>query len=76
MRKTLLCRLKPEASEKLLSNRAKYSYAVDTVIVKLQSTDQYSDLTVYDLDLIVTFTDTDKHSRTYIDWIYGTDIFE
>ena len=76
MRKTLLCRLKPEANEKLLSNRAKYSYAVDTVIVKLQSTDNYSDLTVYDLDLIVTFTDTDKHSRTYIDWIYGTDIFE
>jgi hypothetical protein len=76
MRKTLLCRLKPEANEKLLSNRAKYSYAVDSVIVRLQSTDNYSELTIFDLDLLVTFTDTDRHSRTYIDWIYGTDIFE
>ena len=75
MRKTLLSRLKPDANEKLLANRAKYSYAVDSVIVKLQSTDQYSDLTIYDLDLIVTFTETDRHSRTYLNWIYGDDIF-
>jgi hypothetical protein len=76
MRRTLLTRLKPEASEKLLANRAKYSYAVDSVIVRLQSTDNYSELTIFDLDLLVTFTDTDRHNRTYIDWIYGTDIFE
>jgi hypothetical protein len=76
MRKTLLCRLKPDANEKLLANRAKYSFVVDHVIAKLQSTTYYSDLTIHDLDLIVTFTDTDRHSRTYIDWIYGTDIFE
>jgi hypothetical protein len=76
MRKTLLSRLKPEANEKLLANRAKYSYAVDSVIVRLQSTDNYSELTIFDLDLLVTFTDTDRNNRTYIDWIYGTDIFE
>jgi hypothetical protein len=76
MRKTLLTRLKPEASEKLLSNRAKYTYAVDHVILKLESTENYYELTVQDLELIVTFTDTDKNSRTYIDWVYGTDIFE
>lgn len=76
MRKTLLTRLKPEASEKLLSNRAKYTYAVDHVILKLESTENYSELTVHDLDLIVTFTETDRHSRTYINWIYGTDLFE
>lgn len=76
MRKTLLTRLKPGASEKLLSNRAKYTYAVDHVILKLESTDNYAELTVYDLDLIVSFTDTDKYSRTYVDWIYGTDLFE
>jgi len=76
MRKTLLCRLKPEANEKLLSNRANYSFVVDHVIARLQSTDNYSDLTIHEIDLIVTFTDTDRHSRTYLNWIYGTDIFE
>jgi hypothetical protein len=76
MRKTLLCRLKPDANEKLLANRAKYSFVVDHVIARLQSTDNYSDLTIHELDLIVTFTDTDRHSRTYLNWVYGTDIFE
>lgn len=76
MRKTLLTRLKPEANEKLLNNRAKYSFVVDHVILKLESTDNYSELTVHDLDLIVTFTETDRHSRTYLNWIYGDDIFE
>lgn len=76
MRKTLLTRLKPEANEKLLSNRAKYTHVVDHIIFKLESTDNYSELTVHDLDLIVTFTETDRHNRTYLNWIYGDDIFE
>ena len=76
MRKTLLTRLRPEANEKLLNNRAKYTYAVDHVILKLESTENYSELTVQDLDLIVTFTDSDRHSRTYINWIHGDDLFE
>lgn len=76
MRKTLLTRLRPEANEKLLNNRAKYTHAVDHVILKLESTENYHELTVQDLELIVTFTDSDRHSRTYINWIYGDDIFE
>jgi hypothetical protein len=76
MRKTLLTRLRPEANEKLLSNRAKYTYAVDHVILKLESTESYSELTVQDLDIIITFTETDRHNRTYLNWIYGDDIFE
>ena len=76
MRKTLLSRLRPAANEKLLANRVKYSFVVDHVIARLQSTDNYSELTIHDLDLIVTFTDTDRHSRTYLNWVYGDDIFE
>lgn len=74
-RTNLLQRLKPEFKEGLESNRARYTTCVDSIEGFLGKEIFYSDLTIYQIKMLHTFSNIDDLNRPSRDWRFGEDVF-
>ena len=74
-RLNLFQQLKPEVKSSLLANQSKYESSVRSIIVKLESTMFYTDLTVGEVSNITLFGNVETHRWGAWAWRYGDELF-
>ena len=72
---TLYDKLKPHIKDKLDSYEKEYETSIKYIYDKLKTNNSYSDLTVYDVKTIHTFTDLWYRDIDSLDLIYGDHLF-
>jgi hypothetical protein len=74
--KSLFERLLPMSAYQLDQNSERYNCVNSYIIPLLKSKKYYHDLTMHELQMIITFTDQNTYNWNRLDWLYGNKIFE
>ena len=72
---TLYDKLKPHIKDKLDSYEKEYETSIKYIYDKLKTNNRYSDLTVYDIKTIHTFTDIWYNDISSLQLLYGDHLF-
>lgn len=73
-RLTIYQRLKPEVKEALLSNMVEYESTITSIIETLSNETFYSNLKIFDISSLYTFSDIELIKVTAWDFKYGDNI--
>jgi len=72
----LIDKLKPEVIEALDEAKIKYSSSHRSIFATLNSVNEYRDLTVDQLNLIIAYLPQDLKPYSEIGWMYGDNILD
>ena len=72
----LIDKLKPEVIEALDEAKIQYSASHRAIFATLNSTSEYRDLTVDQLNLIIAYLPQDLKPHSPIGWMYGDNILD
>jgi len=72
----LIDKLKPEVIEALDEAKIEYSSSHRSIFATLNSTSEYRDLTVDQLNLIIAYLPQDLKPHSPIGWMYGDNILD
>lgn len=73
--KSLFDRLLPDAASRLMLNGDRYESVNDYIVPLLKKTNYYHQLTMHQVQLVITFTDSNTYNWNRIDWLYGQKLF-
>lgn len=73
--KSLFDRLLPMSAYQLDQNSERYNCVNSYIIPLLKSKTYYHDLTMHDLQMVITFTDQNTYNWNRLDWLYGKQMF-
>tara|TARA_R100000935_G_C2812104_1_gene155473 strand:+ start:102 stop:371 length:270 start_codon:yes stop_codon:yes gene_type:complete len=71
----LYSRLNSDAKKALANNSVKYSDSTKAIILKLENTVFYSDLTIQEVNSTCTFSDVQSYQWSANDWRFGEKLF-
>jgi hypothetical protein len=67
----LIDQVKPEVLEALENTKIKYSSSYELIIATFSKIDRYRDLSINQVDTIITFLPNELHPNGRVDFYYG-----